>query len=310
MKKTNYLYYLLLSLLIYSPHLLAIDDLWKVPDDSSIPDNAQGELITYGQELIRNTSKHLKQYKINNLNCQNCHLNAGKKRYAAPFVGVVDMFPQYRRRENKIGSIENRINGCMQRSMNGNKMPTDSKEMKAIVAYMDWLGSELPKDQKVEGRGFPKVTIPNRKADIKAGKKVYQFYCETCHGDNGQGLPKTAIGDTDPGYVFPPLWGEDSYNEGAGMHRVLKAMRFIKHNMPLGVSYDRPLLTDDQAYDVAAYINSFARPEKANKENDFPDRSKKPVDSPYPPYMDEFPTEQHKYGPFPPIIEFYQNLKK
>jgi thiosulfate dehydrogenase len=113
---------------------------------------------------------------------------------------------------------------------------------------------------------------------------------------------------TDPadGYVFPPLWGPDSFNDGAGMHRVLTAARFIKARMPFG----QPGLTDEQAFDVAAYINSQPRPAMAGLEVDYPDRALKPVDSPYPPYADPFPREQHRLGPFGPIRDYYQSLEQ
>ena len=104
------------------------------------------------------------------------------------------------------------------------------------------------------------------------------------------------------GYVFPPLWGPDSFNDGAGMHRVLTAARFIKARMPFG----QPDLTDAQAFDVAAYINSQPRPAMQGLEVDYPDRALKPVDSPYPPYADPFPREQHRFGPFQPIRDWYQ----
>ena len=132
---------------------------------------------------------------------------------------------------------------------------------------------------------------------------VYEERCQVCHGDNGQGLPATL--DIREGYLFPPLWGPDSFNNGAGMNRVLTASNFIKARMPLG----QPDLTDDEAYDVAAYINSKERPQKANLEVDYPDRKNKPVDSPYGPYADPFPPEQHRVGPYGPIREFYRGLE-
>jgi len=107
-------------------------------------------------------------------------------------------------------------------------------------------------------------------------------------------------------YTYPPLWGPDSYNDGAGMHRVITAAQFIKGNMPLGTTADEPLLTDEEAYDVAGYINSFARPEKANKMADFPDRRLKPMSTPYGPWADSFSADRHKFGPFGEIAAFYK----
>jgi thiosulfate dehydrogenase len=107
-------------------------------------------------------------------------------------------------------------------------------------------------------------------------------------------------GNPADGYVFPPLWGPDSFNNGAGMNRVLTAARFIKARMPFGQAD----LDDNQAFDVAAYINSQPRPAMSGLASDYPDRADKPVDSPYGPYADPFPQAQHKYGPFREIREW------
>lgn len=110
------------------------------------------------------------------------------------------------------------------------------------------------------------------------------------------------------GYQFPPLWGPDSYNNGAGMSRLLTAAAYAMHNMPIGTAYDAPVLTDVEAYDVAAYLISHKRPEKANLDKDFPVQLQKPVDTPYGPYADGFSLEQHKFGPFGPIRAKVQEL--
>jgi len=143
---------------------------------------------------------------------------------------------------------------------------------------------------------------PKRRASVENGKEIYEDRCQVCHGRNGEGLK--ASKNIAEGYLFPPLWGEDSYNNGAGMTRILTASRFIKARMPLG----EPDLSNDQAYDVAAYVNSHERPIKSNLAADFPELERKPVDSPYLPYADPFPQEQHKLGPFDPIREYYKNL--
>ena len=149
----------------------------------------------------------------------------------------------------------------------------------------------------------PAFTEPDRAADVAAGRLVFEAHCAVCHGSDGQGL--LAAIDRSEGYLFPPLWGPDSFNNGAGMTRLLTAARFIKARMPLG----KPDLTDDEAYDVAAYMNSHERPQRPNLEVDYPDLKNKPVDSPYPPYADEFPIEQHRLGPFQPIRDFYRGLE-
>jgi thiosulfate dehydrogenase len=136
---------------------------------------------------------------------------------------------------------------------------------------------------------------------------VFSEKCAACHGENGLGVRNGASGDA-KGYQFPPVWGPDSYNTGAGMHRVLTAAAFVKNNMPLGATFADPAISDEEAYDVAAYINSQPRPEKADLEKDFPDRLKKPVYAPFPPWIDGFSAEQHKYGPFEPIRKRMREL--
>jgi len=150
----------------------------------------------------------------------------------------------------------------------------------------------------------PAFKTPNRAANLHAGKIVFEQHCTACHGTDGAGL--LAAANPIHGYVFPPLWGPDSFNTGAGMHRVLTAARFIKARMPLG----RPDLDDEQAFDVAAFINSQPRPEMANLDQDYPDRKTKPVDTGYGPYADSFPLEQHRFGPFQPMEAFYKKMQK
>jgi len=151
---------------------------------------------------------------------------------------------------------------------------------------------------------FEKVSIDELRDRLQAGKAVFDNRCAICHRADGGGLPATP--SRIDGYVFPPLWGPDSFNNGAGMNRVLTAARFIKAKMPLGEAD----LTDDQAFDVAAYINSQPRPQMADLEKDYPDRSTKPIDGTYGPFADPFPIEQHRFGPFPPIEQHYKALKK
>lgn len=270
-----------------------------------LPHNAAGNQIRYGRELINATYKYLGPEKHlagktvcgNNLSCKNCHLDGGTRPYAAALVGIASFFPTYVGRENKIETIEERINGCFERSMNGKKLPVSSKEMKAMVAYIRFLSIGTPAGKRIAGQGFVNMTFPHRAADLEKGKEIYFNHCAVCHGQNGEGKRQGKEGDG-RGYLYPPLWGKDSYNDGAGMYRLLTATRFIKANMPYDTSFNNPLLSDEEAFDVAAYINSLPRPQKANKEKDYPDLSKKPADCPYPPYADQVPQRQHQLGPF------------
>ncbi|MFH4965532.1 c-type cytochrome [Gaetbulibacter sp. M235] len=283
---------------------------YKNYDASTLDESEINKEIKYGYDLFNTTPKYLGPnngnenmvYQGNRLACKNCHLNSGTKPYSAPLIGIIQRFPQYRGRENKIGTIEDRINGCMERSMNGKMLPKESREMKALVKYLEWLSRYAPKDGKIEGQGFVKIDIPNRAVNLDNGKRVFMTTCSVCHITNGKGL----ISSDGYTYTYPPLWGNDSYNNGAGMARVITAAQFIKANMPFGTTYNTPILSDEEAYDVAGYINQQNRPEKSNLEKDFPDLKKKPVSTPYPPYVDNFSVEQHKLGPFQPIIEFYK----
>ncbi|MFX0556603.1 c-type cytochrome [Maribacter sp. CXY002] len=311
-----------IGLLTYKPNKIILDlpDQVMVVNNKWEPKNVLMELekdampsdVKLGYLLVTETTLYIgpqaketaKRYAGNNLACTNCHLQKGSQAGSASWVGVVDRFPQFGGRSNKIGSIKDRINGCMERSMNGKQLPEDSKEMNAIVAYMDWLGEGLPTEQIEVYKGYPKIKIPNEAVDLEIGKAVYDKECMVCHGANGQGIKKPG-GTT--GYLYPPLWGPDSYNHGAGMHRVITAAEFIKSNMPFGLAtWENPKLTDVEAYHVAGYINSFNRPIKSNAEFDYPDKKLKPVSTPNGPWEDNFTPEQHKYGPFPPIISYYK----
>lgn len=262
------------------------------------------------QEMGPLASQEADRFSGNNLSCTNCHLNGGALPGSASWVHIVDRFPQFGGRANAIGTLEDRINGCMERSMNGKKLAEDAPQMKAIIAYMDWLGSVFPKEIKTF-KGYPAITIPTVAVDLEKGKSIYTKECTLCHGVEGQGVLRS---DPNQGYEYPPLWGADSYNDGAGMHRVITAAAFIKNNMPFGqATWQAPKLTDEEAFHVAGYINSFERPHKQNTEADYPDKKLKPVSTPYGPWADTFSPTQHKYGPFPPIIDFYlqsYSLKK
>lgn len=272
----------------------------------NLSDTPQNKLIKLGRKLIDSTSIYLGEtstdFHVGNvLNCTNCHLDSGTKAFGIPLIGVTKRFPQYRGREDKIGTIEDRINGCFERSMNGRKLDVNSLEMQAFVAYIDWLSRYIFPNERVAGKGLKSIVIPNRAVNLQRGKQVYENNCALCHGIDGFGVKRDNLT-----YEYPPLWGPNSYNNGAGMTRVLTAAQFIKYNMPLGVTYNSPLMTDDQAYDVAGYINQQLRPMKDDLEIDFPNRLKKPVSTPYPPYADPFPQSQHALGPFEPIIAFYK----
>jgi thiosulfate dehydrogenase len=268
----------------------------------------------YGKRLIAQTSEYLgpdvpdpkMRYTNSRLACASCHIGAGVEPGNLSLATAFKKYPRISPRSGGNETIQERINGCMLRSMNGRALAENSPEMIAMVAYLRFLADQDAATGASQRKAHepPPFKTPKRAADLKAGQAVFEQRCAACHGPDGAGVP--AAPELIHGFVFPPLWGPNSFNDGAGMHRVLTAARFIKARMPLG-SAD---LTDDQAFDVAAYINSKPRPEMAGLERDYPDRTKKPVDTSYPPFADPFSIEQHRFGPFQPIEDFYKNLKK
>lgn len=238
---------------------IEITDVGQFKKKSMIHD----ELSEYGEQIVKYTSNYFykNNEKIgNHLNCENCHIDAGTMPFAAPFIGLIKVYPLYSERLNRMESLEDRINDCFERSMNAEAIDKNSLEMKAIVAYISKLSHNVKKEGRIKGQGLVEIQIPDRKADPQHGKIIYNNQCSACHGMNGQGTK-----DTNNQYTYPPLWGNDTYNNGAGMAQVVTAARFIKGNMPFGTTFNKPVLTDEQAYDVAGYINSFSRPIK--KEN-------------------------------------------
>lgn len=256
-------------------------------------------LATYGYELISNTSYYLgPKGKVaaltNGMNCQNCHLGAGTVPYGNNYSAVVSNYPMFRARSGGLETIPKRVNDCMERSLNGKALDTNSKEMQAIVAYLHWLGDEIPKKTKPKGAGIPDLPQLQRPADPDKGALVYLQHCKVCHGANGEGQPNAE----GYGYLYPPVWGKNSYNTGAGLYRLSRLAGFVKYNMPFGTAnYKNQILSNEEAWDVAAYVNSMPRPTK-DLSNDWPDISKKPRDHPFGPYADSMSEQEHKFGPW------------
>jgi thiosulfate dehydrogenase len=284
---------------------------WKAPDSNAIPHSEAGDLIRYGRELIIHTSWYLgpkgKVAHISNgMNCQNCHLTAGTKPWGNNYGAVAATYPRYRDRSGAMESIEKRVNDCLERSLNGKALDSNSHEMRAIVAYMYWLGTNVPKGKAPPGSGIAAPKYLDRPADSAKGKIVFIEKCQRCHGPNGEGTRDTIMGT---GYLYPPLWGAHSFNVGAGLYRLSRMAGYVKDNMPFGVSHGNAQLTEEQAWDVAAFINSQPRPFK-NLQHDWPDKNTKPADHPFGPYTDTFSEQQHKFGPFGPIQQFKEARKR
>ena len=219
--------------------------------------------IARGHALLVATRDSLPRHVGNALRCTSCHLHDGRQPGALPWLGVTARYPQYRSRNDAVSTIEDRINDCFERSMNGTAVPAESRDMRDMVAYMASLPDVAPPSGSVEGSS--QATMQPLVPDTTRGARLFASTCVACHGDHGQGT-----------VAAPPLWGPESYNIGAGMARLRTAAAFIRHNMPLG----NPALTDQQAFDVAAYVDSHPRPDFPGKEHDWP-HGDAPPDVPY-----------------------------
>ncbi|MER2999151.1 c-type cytochrome [Pontibacter populi] len=285
------------------------EEMWRAADIASLPATPEGDQIRYGRELVVHTAKYLGPegsvlHISNGMNCQNCHLDAGTKPYGNNYSLVASTYPKFRARSGTEEDLVKRVNDCFERSLNGKGLSKDSKEMQAMVAYINWVGKDVAKGKKPKGSGLTDITMLDRAASPKLGKTVYVQKCQVCHGKDGEGIKTEGSAE----YQFPPLWGKKSYNDGAGLYRISTFAKYVKANMPLGATHDNPLLTDEEAWDVAAFVNSQPRPKK-DLSKDWPDISGKPFDHPFGPFSDKFDEKQHKYGPFQPIIEAKGNTK-
>jgi thiosulfate dehydrogenase len=298
----------------------ALAQTWSVPNPDTLPDDSYGRTVRQGRDLIVKTSSMIgpdspdaaMRYSGNGLDCQSCHLNAGGQRFGLPLAGVWGVFPTYIARENEVRTLEERINGCMERSMNGKALPLDSPQMKAMLTYIAFISGGETVGKSLDGRSTPRLKLPDTAADPVHGQQIYTQTCAVCHGANGQGqrLAPADARATGRRYQFPPLWGPDSFNDGAGMARAITAAQFVHANMPFGTTFEAPVLSVTDAFDVIGFISGQPRPHKQGLEADFPDRARKPVDAPYPPFIGPFPPEQHRLGPWPPIEAWMKNHPK
>jgi len=243
----------------------------RPPDESKIPTGPMGDAIRRGKLLLTRTKEELPDHVGNGLHCTSCHLDGGTHAGAGPWVGIVGVFPEYRSRNAKVNTLEQRINDCFERSMNGKAIEQGGADMNAIVAYMTWLSQGVPTGREVAGRGFKRIK-PAPTPNPEHGKELYTTRCASCHGQDGGGLNAP-----DGAYQVPALWGDRSFNIGAGMARLDTAAAFVKANMPLGQGNT---LSDQFAYDVADWFIHQPRPDFAGKANDWL-KGDKPKDARY-----------------------------
>lgn len=227
------------------------------PSLDDVPEGPKGEAILRGHELVNDTSKVLRSEAasvedgmnaVNELSCSSCHAGAGMDENSSPLVGVAATYPAYISRSGEVVTIEERINGCMVRSMNGEPLEEDNEDLDAMVAYFQYIsegipvGAELPWLKQNEMKEVP---VP----DVAAGEELFQQSCIACHAQDGSGTGAL---------TGPALWGEGSFNDGAGMARMSKMAGYIQNNMPKGQGGS---LTEQEASNLAAFILSQDRPE-------------------------------------------------
>jgi len=217
--------------------------------DSPLKLDAAAEAVARGRALFNDTPTHAKPFAGSALSCRNCHLGEGKQGLAAPLSTAYSAYPAYREKNERINSFEDRVQGCFRYSMNaqgssGGRVPDVADPIiRDLTAYAKWLSET----EEPTPRGFPKIQRDTSTRDLPKGKALYQTYCAACHGADGGGQAG----------AFPPLWGPQSFNWGAGMHRVATAAGFAQHWMPLGQGES---LSEDDAWQIAAYITSQPRP--------------------------------------------------
>lgn len=222
------------------------------PSEASMPDGDYGKVVQLGQNVFVETKKYAGRFVGNDLSCANCHLDAGRKPGSAPLWAAFIRYPAFRSKTGKVDTLASRIQGCFQYSMNGKAPQQDDEIMTALQTYAFWLATGAPVGTPVNGSGYPKLQPPQITASYERGEKVYNQNCALCHGADGAGQRARDQ------QVFPPLWGPRSFNWGAGMHQLANAAAFIKANMPLGKGGS---LSEQEAWDVAMFMNSHERPQ-------------------------------------------------
>lgn len=219
------------------------------PEDA--PESIRAEVMI-GYKIMTETKKYAGEYVNNDLSCTNCHFDGGRSLNTISLVGVGAIYPKYRSRQEYTVDLAMRTQDCFQRSMNGSAPPLDSQVMQSLLVYMQWISKDIPIYSKLPW-ALPSKLDTSHKPDAANGAQVFQDVCSPCHGTQGQGTR-----------IAPPLWGNGSYNDGAGMHRITTFSVFTWRFMPKNA----PSLTREQALDVAAFVNGQPRPRMASGSSD------------------------------------------
>ncbi len=216
---------------------------------TQLPEGELGALVQLGKKLFEETRTQplSRRFVANALTCSSCHPEAGAAKHGSTLVGVAAAYPAWSPREKSVITLEDRVDNCFMRSMNGVRPPPGDRASLAITAYLTWLSTGTPIDMNAKSplgpHSYAKLDVTPSMVDVASGKRTYEARCALCHGADGQGEP--------------PVWGPRSYNAGAGLAEVPKLAGWLRLTMPL----DDPSLTDAEAVNVAAYVDSQPRPD-------------------------------------------------
>lgn len=274
---------------------------------SELRDGPEKDYIFYGKELMDKTAQFIGpsgskgKYTGNFMSCKNCHLDSGVREHGLPLYDSHGLYPQYRAREGTVLSLADRINSCIKNPMLGRDLPVASREMQALLMYIRFIGTSRTVQKSDSDQRLGPLPFLTRAASPEKGQHLFLKHCSRCHKEDGSGERKANVSE----YLYPPLWGKESYRVGSSMHRVSILARFIKYNMPFDTALpSQPILSDEEAWDISAYVNSeHLNPRPGPIPNGFSIKDFKPFDFPAGPYADIFPPDRHKYGPFQEILE-------
>ena len=258
-----------------APAVAAAPGEFSPPLEADSPERPFGDMVRRGRDIFLDTPTHAGEFVGNDLSCGNCHLDAGRKADSAPLWGAWVRYPAFRGKNQRVNNFTERLQGCFTYSMDGTAPPAGHDVVVALEAYSYWMSQGAPVGATLPGSGYPKGERPDTPPDFARGEAVYAANCAICHGADGQG--QRVDGHT----VFPPLWGPESFNWGAGMHQLDNAAAFIRANMPLGKG---GTLSVQDAWDVALYMNGHERPQDPRFTGDVAETRTRFHDDPDSPY--------------------------